>query len=126
MRETLTQRYLPFEYGMYLFYGLSPLGRAFPVLLLSVVRPRPERFSGEARAWVVGGFMQDDWRVNRRLTLNLGVRYDVETIRDTPRYKRARKQRDNVDPRFGIAWGSRRDAAVGAAPAASDGSPSST
>ena len=29
-------------------------------------------------AWVdqFGGFIQDDWRVNRRLVLNLGLRYD--------------------------------------------------
>jgi hypothetical protein len=26
----------------------------------------------------IGGFVQDDWRVGRRLTLNLGVRYDLD------------------------------------------------
>lgn len=33
----------------------------------------------------MGGFVQDNWRVNGRLTLNLGFRYDVETPR-TERY----------------------------------------
>lgn len=33
------------------------------------------------------GYLQDDWRVNERLTLNLGVRYDFETPR-TERYDR--------------------------------------
>jgi hypothetical protein len=28
------------------------------------------------RSWEDGAYVQDDWRVNRRLTLNLGVRYD--------------------------------------------------
>jgi outer membrane receptor protein involved in Fe transport len=30
-------------------------------------------------AWLdqLGGFIQDDWRVNRRLVLNLGLRYDI-------------------------------------------------
>jgi hypothetical protein len=30
-------------------------------------------------AWLdqIGGFIQDDWRVNRKLVLNLGVRYDI-------------------------------------------------
>jgi hypothetical protein len=35
----------------------------------------------------VGGYAQDDWRMNSRLTLNLGIRYDFETPR-TERYNR--------------------------------------
>lgn len=34
-----------------------------------------------------GGYLQDDWRVTSRLTLNLGVRYDFETPR-TERFDR--------------------------------------
>jgi hypothetical protein len=30
-----------------------------------------------ARYWELSSYLQDDWRVNRWLTLNLGVRYDV-------------------------------------------------
>ena len=31
------------------------------------------------RSWEVGEYIQDNWRVSRRLTLNLGLRYDVFT-----------------------------------------------
>jgi len=31
------------------------------------------------RSWETGYYVQDDWRVSRRLTLNLGVRYDLFT-----------------------------------------------
>jgi len=31
------------------------------------------------RTWEFGGFAQDDWRITHRLTLNIGVRYDVFT-----------------------------------------------
>jgi outer membrane receptor protein involved in Fe transport len=31
------------------------------------------------RYWDVGAFLSDDWRISRRLTLNLGLRYDLYT-----------------------------------------------
>jgi len=38
-------------------------------------------FNGESqtRNWETGYYAQDDWRVNNRLTLNLGLRYDLYT-----------------------------------------------
>ncbi|MBM3725819.1 MAG: TonB-dependent receptor [Acidobacteria bacterium] len=54
-------------------------------------------------------YLQDDWRVHPRLTLNLGVRYEFNSVpREVnglidERYRFA-PDRNNVAPRFGFAW----------------------
>jgi outer membrane receptor protein involved in Fe transport len=40
-------------------------------------------------------FVQDNWRAHPRLTLNLGLRYDYQSITD---------DRNNLAPRLGFAW----------------------
>jgi carboxypeptidase family protein len=71
----------------------------------------------------MGFFFQDSWRVNRKLTLNYGVRYDVEI---TPLFAAATplnaaaeqalgvveglpRDYNNVAPRFGLAWDPKGD-----------------
>jgi outer membrane receptor protein involved in Fe transport len=43
----------------------------------------------------LGVFLQDDWRITNRLTLNLGLRYDKED---------ATKDNNDYAPRLGFAW----------------------
>ena len=59
-------------------------------------------------------YMQDDWRIHPRLTLNLGVRYEFNAvpyevnglIQDRYRYQ---SDRNNIAPRFGFAYRADRD-----------------
>jgi hypothetical protein len=49
------------------------------------------------RNWEVGAYAQDDWKVSRRLTLNLGLRYDLYT---------RHKELDNLATTFLLGPGS--------------------
>ena len=76
----------------------------------------------QLRSWTLGGFAQDDFRVNRRLILNLGIRYDYMSVpkeRDGRLFNRSGPygfgplrpadsvydaDRNNFSPRFGFAY----------------------
>ncbi|MGC2659874.1 MAG: carboxypeptidase regulatory-like domain-containing protein [Bryobacteraceae bacterium] len=45
-----------------------------------------------------GFYAQDEWRANDRLTINLGVRYDLQFLRTIA------TDTNNVSPRVGFAW----------------------
>jgi hypothetical protein len=46
----------------------------------------------------VGFYAQDEWKVSRTLTLNLGVRYDLEFLQTI------QTDTNNISPRIGFAW----------------------
>jgi hypothetical protein len=60
--------------GRFTGYEVSEVLAGFPDYRIG-------QFQGlyNTRSWETGYFAQDDWRVNNRLTLNLGIRYDFYT-----------------------------------------------
>jgi outer membrane receptor protein involved in Fe transport len=46
-----------------------------------------------------GAFLQDEWRISPRLTLNAGVRYDLQFLS-----RLVHTDTNNVSPRLGLAW----------------------
>lgn len=65
--------------------------------------------------WQYAAFVEDDWRVTRNLTLNLGVRYDVElaaqpTVQNPAAFAQGLNtakipnDTNNIAPRVGFAW----------------------
>ncbi len=46
----------------------------------------------------IGLFVQDEWKISQRLTLNLGIRYDLQYL------KSIGTDTDNFSPRAGFAW----------------------
>ena len=63
----------------------------------------------------VSGFFEDSWKARRNLTLNLGVRYEVQLIPQPPKPNTATPlttlytstiniDKNNFAPRIGIAW----------------------
>ncbi len=57
------------------------------------------------------GYIQDDWKITHRLTLNLGLRYDYEQLPSAkipnaavPQTAQMPSDKNNIAPRFGFAW----------------------
>ena len=69
--------------------GIASLLVGFPTNFSQLQTQELDRSS-----WYLAGFAQDDWRVNRSLTLNLGVRWET----DTPMVDK-RDRMNSFDPR---------------------------
>ena len=105
--DVTKQLFAPLQNGVYRFSG-SPSVAPTPFQFDQAFALTPEARLMFPRAYVVTSFIQDDWRVRNNLTLNLGLRYDVELIRNIPDYP-APTDKDNLDPRVGFAWDPKGD-----------------
>jgi hypothetical protein len=99
--------------------GLQSYGLGIPTTYIQGIGQSNQPFDNIP----MGFFLQDSWRATRKLTLNYGVRYDVEI---TPLFAAATglnaaaenalgvvegipRDYNNVAPRFGIAWDPKGD-----------------
>ena len=100
--DVTEQLFQPLQNGRYTFAG-SPAVAPTPFQYTQSFALVPEARLMFPKAYVIAGFFQDDWRVLPNLTLNLGLRYDVEIIKDIPDWP-AGTDANNLDPRVGFAW----------------------
>src|SRR5437016_3955332 len=109
-------------FGFSNFPGLSPVqayGAGIPANFIQGVGNPHDAFSNTP----LGTFMQDSWRIRPNLTVNYGVRYDVElTPQFGPLNALAKQGQDflgitqgiprdtnNVAPRIGLSWDPKGD-----------------
>ena len=100
--DVTEQLFAPLQNGVYRFAG-APNVAPTPFQYDQTFALVPEARLMFPKAYVLTSFLQDDWRVANNLTLNLGLRYDIEWIKNVPDYP-APADKDNVDPRLGFAW----------------------
>ena len=93
---------LPFGFGAYLFAGPPSLFPQ-PFAFVQGVAPSEAAATADPRSLAANGFLQDDWSIASNLTLNLGLRYDVERISNLRDFD-APTDKNNIQPRVGLAW----------------------
>jgi len=96
------------------FSAVQAYGLGIPTSFIQGIGQSHRPFSNKT----LGAFAQDSWKINRRLTLNFGARYDVEFLPEfTPStalnaagekafgvVEGVPTDTNNVAPRIGIAW----------------------
>jgi Carboxypeptidase regulatory-like domain/TonB dependent receptor-like, beta-barrel len=87
--------------GRFKFKPFGPNGNNLENFLAGDVGSGSSILTGDAfrdsHFWGYAGFFQDDWRVTSRLTVNLGVRYEINTV-----LKEAHNLLGNFDQNLGM------------------------
>ena len=105
--DVTEQLYQPLQNGVYGFSG-APSVAPNPFVFRQSFALVPEAALMFPKAYVIAGFIQDDWRIRNNVTLNLGLRYDVEIVKGIPDWP-AGTDMNNLDPRVGFAWDPKGD-----------------
>ena len=93
---------LPVGFGSYYFAG-DPENYPQPYAFYQELAPSAAAVTADPKSLSVFGFAQDDWTLGARLTLNAGLRYDVERVSNLRHYD-APTDTNNLQPRVGAAW----------------------
>jgi len=93
---------LPYGRGAYFFAGPPSLFPQ-PYSFIQGITPSEEAVTADPRSLSMSGFIQDDWRISSRFTLNAGLRYDLEDVRNVAGFE-VPADGNNLQPRIGAAW----------------------
>jgi len=102
--------------------GRYPQGFQTPGIARQIVQTSLEQVQGWSnKAFFFAAYMQDDWKIRPRLTLNLGLRYDMNALANNCCWDKSRTyqilkdighpygalpktDKNNIGPRVGFAW----------------------
>ena len=89
-------------WGVYYFAGApSTYPNPYQFSQAFAINPGSEIVNPKSTAFFL--FAQDDWKVRQNVTLNLGVRYDLESPTNIRNYV-APVDKNNIQPRVGLTW----------------------
>lgn len=93
---------LPYGRGAY-YFGGPPSLYPQPYAFVQGVASSAGSTAVDPRSVSAYAFVQDEWHATPTVTINYGVRYDVEQIRNVEGYD-AGTDRNNFQPRLGATW----------------------
>lgn len=93
---------LPFGRGAYYFAG-PPAAFPQPYAFVQGLARTTGAPTANPRSTSSFAFLQDDWRVAPRVSMNIGLRYDIERISHVSGYGAA-ADRNNLQPRASMLW----------------------